>query len=178
MKWVNQLQRADEAAFFWLSMHLRRPSGGALARWISRSGDGYGYIAACMLAFFLQYPEAQLLTTLLLLGFAIELPIYWVLKNTLRRDRPCVRVPNLRSLIKASDRFSFPSGHTTAAFLFASIISALLPSLAPWLYGWAVAIGLSRVALGVHYPTDIFAGALLGMLLAWFTLWLVSGVLL
>ncbi|TRW48674.1 phosphatase PAP2 family protein [Aliidiomarina halalkaliphila] len=176
MKWVNQLQRADEIAFFWLSMHLRRPSGGCLARWISRSGDGYGYVATCLLAFLLQDPIAQPLFLLLLVGFAMELPVYWLLKNTLKRARPCDRVAHFRSLIQASDRFSFPSGHTTAAFLFAGITAALMPALAPWLYAWAAAIGLSRVALGVHYPTDILAGAGLGMALAALTRWLVNGV--
>ncbi|RUO29514.1 phosphatase PAP2 family protein [Aliidiomarina sanyensis] len=177
MRWLAPIQRADEAAFYWLSTQLRRPTGGTLARWISRSGDGYGYLIACLLAFALQDPDATLLLILLLAAFLVEIPVYWVLKNTLRRTRPYERVKHFTSLIQASDKFSFPSGHTTAAFMFAGICAVIMPSLALWVYLWAVAIGLSRIALGVHYPTDIVAGALLGSGLATFVLSFAAGYL-
>lgn len=179
MKWLiqlpMQLQRVDEVSFFWLSQQLRRPSGGSLARWISKSGDGYGYLLFCLLAFALGDADAGTLVVLLLLGFLIELPVYWILKNSLRRTRPYDHSVKFTSLIKASDKFSFPSGHTTAAFMFASLCATLMPSLTLLVFAWAGLIGLSRIALGVHYPTDILAGAALGSGLAWVTLMLANG---
>lgn len=173
MKWLNQVQRFDEASFIWLSGQLRRSPKAQLARWVSRSGDGYAYPLFCLIAIAAGHPEGTLLFSMLLFAYALELPVYWALKNVLRRQRPCQRL-KLVSVIRASDQFSFPSGHTTAAFLFAGVASFAMPQVAVYLYAWALAIGLSRVALGVHYPTDIIAGAVLGSGLAASTLFLLG----
>lgn len=168
-KWM-QVQQFEDRCFCWLSQQLRRPGDGALARWISRSGDGYGYLIFSLALFAVGSPLALPVLQILLLAFALELPIYWLLKNTLRRSRPYSRLPHFASLIQASDKFSFPSGHTTAAFLFATVTAAMLPALAIPVFIWAALVGLSRIALGVHYPTDILAGAALGSALAWLAL--------
>lgn len=170
MKWMHQIQRLDEACFIWLSAQLRFTPRAQPALWISRSGDGYGYLAFIVFVYGIGWSDASLLALLLLTGFAIELPCYWALKNLLRRPRPYQQLSPLVAVITASDKFSFPSGHTTAAFLFASLCATLLPELSFYLYAWASAVGLSRVALGVHYPTDIAAGAVLGVLLSSLTL--------
>lgn len=57
---------------------------------------------------------------------------------------------------------SFPSGHTTSAFAAAVAIGYMRPAWRPWLLGAAVAIGLSRVLVGAHYPSDVVGGAALG----------------
>ena len=78
-------------------------------------------------------------------------------------------------LITPSDKFSFPSGHTAAAFVFANIVVAFFPSLSIPLYLFATLVGLSRVMLGVHYPGDILAGMVLGLACSWAALALVIG---
>lgn len=101
----------------------------------------------------------------LLLGFALERPVYLALKNVFRRDRPPVAL-NMPSFVIPSDRFSFPSGHTSAAFLVATLVCAFYPALTPLLFSWAVLVGMARVVLGVHFPTDTLIGALMGVSLA------------
>lgn len=86
-----------------------------------------------------------------------------VLKYTINRPRPFVTYPEIEKLVGAGSP-SFPSGHTSDAFALATSVSISYPKwyvIAP-LYTWAGAVGYSRMHLGVHYPSDVLAGAVLG----------------
>lgn len=100
-------------------------------------------------------------------GYAAERLLYLVLKKGIKRNRPPNVIPGFSSVIKASDEFSFPSGHTSAAFLAVTTLVLVLPSpMIAVLYSWSVTVALSRIVLGVHFPLDTVAGALLGSLTA------------
>ena len=101
-----------------------------------------------------------------LLAFGLELSLYYLLKKGIRRPRPFKTLEGVRYLIVPPDEFSFPSGHTAAAFLMASILIAACPLLFLPAAAWALLVGFSRVYLGVHYPTDVLAGMVLGLLCA------------
>lgn len=96
-----------------------------------------------------------------LAGVALAYLANFGLKNVFRRQRPVLE--DLPQLIKTPTALSFPSAHSTSSFAAARAYSALLP--AGPLYAVASAMALSRVYLGVHYPTDILAGAALGTLM-------------
>lgn len=97
----------------------------------------------------------------LLLG-GINLAIYWSLKNLTRRERPFRRCSEIRECVPAADPFSFPSGHTMHAVAYAVLFSAQYHSLTTPLWTFAALVALSRVVLGVHYPSDVLAGAAIG----------------
>lgn len=88
--------------------------------------------------------------------------IYRFLKNRLVRERPYMTHAVIVCAGKPLDRFSFPSGHTLHAVSFTLIAITAVPMLALLLVPAAVLIALSRVVLGLHYPSDVLAGALLG----------------
>ncbi len=87
---------------------------------------------------------------------------FMAVKNLISRPRPFESWQSLTCLMPPPDRFSFPSGHTMTAFSAWAALTTFIPVLTiPFLLA-AVIIGLSRVFLGLHYPTDVLVGALMG----------------
>lgn len=130
---------------------------------ISHTGDGHLYALMGGLAWFLDDTHGLLFLLIGLLAFAIELPIYWLLKNSFQRRRPQELSALVTAFITPSDRYSLPSGHTAAAFVMATVIGYIYPHWYVLAVSWAGLIGLARVLLGVHFLSDVLAGALLGM---------------
>jgi undecaprenyl-diphosphatase len=97
------------------------------------------------------------------LAFLIGMSSQTILKKKAKRRRPIISLPQVKSLMKAPDQFSFPSGHAAGAFMMATLFNYFYPSLAVPLYGTASVIGFSRVYNGVHYPSDVLAGTCLGI---------------
>jgi len=94
----------------------------------------------------------------------VNLGITEVLKRTIRRDRPATTYPGELYIYELRTDYAMPSGHTSGAFATATALSLKYPEwyvIVP-AYVWASSVGLSRMHLGLHYPTDVLAGAALG----------------
>lgn len=94
------------------------------------------------------------------------LSIYKTLKKYLVRERPYIGLVGIECAMPPLDRYSFPSGHTLHAVMFAAMLAHYIPTLAPMLIALAVLIAASRVVLGLHYPTDVIVGASIGYTIA------------
>jgi undecaprenyl-diphosphatase len=85
------------------------------------------------------------------------------LKLWVRRDRPPLSRPVPEPLLESPSTYSFPSGHATVSFACATVLALAVPRLRVPLYVLAALIAYSRVYVGVHYPFDVLAGAVLGV---------------
>ena len=98
-----------------------------------------------------------------LLSLGVSSVVTWAGKYAFRRRRPFEKYPDVVQLSSGGGP-SFPSGHTSAAFAIATSVSMSFPKwyvMVPC-YIWASGVGVSRIVLGVHYPSDVLAGAIVG----------------
>jgi undecaprenyl-diphosphatase len=133
---------------------------------VSRLGDGWLWAAIALGLLALEGAAALPVLGGMALASTLGLPLYKLLKRGTARPRPCMAAGSgLRALVPALDTHSFPSGHTLHAMAFTLVLVPAHPPLAWLLIPFTALVALSRVVLGLHYPTDVVAGAALGTLL-------------
>lgn len=166
MEWIGQL---DQSLIFFVREHLTSPALDGIMLFFTTIGDG-GLLWIAIGLGLLLFPKTRRIGLMLLIAlFFTHLIGSVLLKNLFARPRPCVTFPDVPLLIPRPSAFSFPSGHASSSFAGAAVLffaagkKAGIPALAA-----ASLIAFSRVYLFVHYPTDILAGALLGLLIGWF----------
>jgi undecaprenyl-diphosphatase len=141
---------------------LPRPGVLLLLALASRLGDGVLWYSLIAL-FALAGGDVGLVCAAQMLAVGgLNLLLYRALKDRIGRTRPFVDCPDIRACAQALDHFSFPSGHTLHAVAFTVVISAHFPDLAPATALFASLVAASRVVLGLHYPSDVVAGAMVG----------------
>jgi undecaprenyl-diphosphatase len=88
--------------------------------------------------------------------------LFLKLKRAFGRRRPCAMEPHCWATLLPPDQFSFPSGHTITAFAVAMSLGVFYPAMLPGLLFCAASVAASRILLGMHFLTDVLAGAAIG----------------
>lgn len=155
-----------DAAELKLCRYLNRSSRSSLVRqafgFVSWLGDGWVWYALLLSLPALYGVEGLQASAHAAATAAVCLSIYKLIKNRAVRERPFVTHSAIECASAPLDRYSFPSGHTLHAVCFTLVLSSYLPEWTGPLVTLTALIALSRVILGLHYPTDVAAGALLG----------------
>lgn len=167
------LERLDHQLFFALNQGLSTPWLDHLLWWVSVLGNGTGLVLAAGIGLWLLDRQALkqhygwLIIAVLMGGMVVQ-----ILKYEFARPRP---LKEFEALLQAGEvqiniigrhlsHRSFPSGHAQAAASVFTYLTCLYPRRWYWWGAGLLLIGLSRVYLGVHFPSDVLAGALVGCL--------------
>lgn len=152
----------------WIQDCLRGPLTDALFSFYTHLGNA-GMVWIALSVLLMCFKKTRRAGMAGLLGLAVGFVLTnLTIKPLVGRVRPWLTVEGLTALVAEYDPHSFPSGHTCAAFAAACAWRPHLPK------GWgntalicAVLMGLSRLYVGVHFPTDVLAGAVVGLLSGW-----------
>jgi undecaprenyl-diphosphatase len=158
---------------------MRRVHRWPAPRWIrvwmicaTRGGDGWLWYAMGIIILLFGGSLRFAAVSAAALAASLGLAAFLFLKKLIGRKRPCAIEPHCWAKLLPPDHFSFPSGHTITAFAVALTLSAFYPSLLIGLLFCASSIALSRILLGMHFLSDVLAGALIGSGLAYGAVWL------
>ena len=143
-------------------LHIR-----AFFRMISRLGDGvFWYLLILSLPLFNGAKGFSQMFFVALVSL-VSVGIYKVLKAKLIRERPYISFGTIIAHTQALDKYSFPSGHSMNAACLAILLGSCEALLAEVVAIFAVLVAMSRVILGMHYPSDVVVGLLLGCCVAY-----------
>lgn len=130
--------------------------------YISRLGDGGLWYAAMLALPFLFGGRGLATSAQMICVGLLNLIIYKTIKQLAGRARPCDMDPRISLGTAPLDQYSFPSGHTMHAVAFSTVITSQHGELMWFVIPLSSLIALSRLVLGLHFPTDVIAGALIG----------------
>ena len=132
----------------------------------TRLGDGWLWWAMGLVVLIAggeqRFPA--ILATILSAGTGILM--FRAIKKATGRSRPCALEPHCWATLLPPDQFSFPSGHTMTAFSVSVSLASFYPELALGLLFCAISVAASRIILGMHFLSDVLAGAAVGSLVA------------
>lgn len=168
------IQAVDESVLRWIAA-IRIPFLNTLMSFYTTLGNaGLLFIAAAVVLVIFKSTRRAGATALTAMTFGL-IVTNLTIKPLLSRARPWVVMEEFEVLVKSSDPNSFPSGHTCAAFAFAVALCGVLPQ--KWARAAVLAaaflMGASRLYVGVHFPSDVLAGALIGTLCGLLANWVV-----
>ncbi|WP_297520712.1 phosphatase PAP2 family protein [uncultured Clostridium sp.] len=157
---INLIQNFDASSMYAIQ-ELHNPILNFIMIFFTKIGD-LGAIWLLIGFIFFFFKKLRKVGILIYLSQLLNIIVITILKDLIQRPRPFLTLTNLHPLISLPTSYSFPSGHASSAFAGALIIAYMLKKWAIPAYITAILIAFSRVYVGVHYPSDIIIGSILG----------------
>lgn len=168
--WLTALLRADVATFVAINSRLGAGVVGNAFALVTHLGDwGAVWLLLCALILWRGHgsDESHRTVVLTITGMLFAELVTWLAKDAVGRPRPYEVLPHVRLLVVPPGGYSFPSAHAMRSFVAAGVLSRYLSNRRWSPYALAALIAFSRIVVGVHFPGDVLAGALIGLLIAW-----------
>ncbi len=134
----------------------------SLAVILAHSGDSWFWLAGLALLWWLGTGDWKRELLVMIIAILAAAGMVYIVKLLVRRQRP---EGEWGKFYRATDPHSFPSGHAVRAMMLAVIMLGMSPGVGVLLLIWAPLVGLARVAMGLHYLSDVLAGLFLGLVL-------------
>jgi undecaprenyl-diphosphatase len=165
MTWFKPIADQFDGPIFFFFQKIQSPGLDYILGWPTCLGESL--MALTLLTLCILFLDKRRKFEIIASAVLAILTTHWVsewLKHFFHRPRPCHYWRNVSMPFGLPHSLSFPSGHTAVIFAAAYVAGYFYPKLRGWAYAFAVWVALTRVYVGVHYPTDLLGGALLGVI--------------
>ena len=152
----------ERAVALWMHRASARDWVVRLLAAVSRIGDGWIWFAIVVFLPIVDGPVGTSASVRLVGVGIVNLILYKIIKRWIARPRPYRTCPGICARTRSLDEFSFPSGHALHSMAFSVILPVYYPLSALVVWPLTILIALSRIVLGLHYPSDVIVGALIG----------------
>jgi undecaprenyl-diphosphatase len=157
-----------DSLFFFFNQKIANPVCDEIIRFFMQIPGALIIVLIGAIALFAGKKYLRFTALVSLSSFVIAKYAYKTIKDIVQRPRPFHALDEVRLLLGPNDGFSFPSGHATISFCIATVIAMRYPKTRYPMFFAALLVALSRPYIGVHYPSDILGGSILGILVGYF----------
>lgn len=167
----------DASVLLWIQENMRTDLMTTIMKAITRLGDG-GCLWIALTVMLLVLGKTRKVGATSALALIITfVTVNLGIKNAVARIRPYEVIEGLTNLVDKQKDFSFPSGHSAHAFAVGVVILILMPKkIGVPIFIISILMAYSRLYIGVHYPTDVIAGALIGTLIALISIFIINKI--
>lgn len=161
MALLSFLQQTDLSVLFFINQRLANP----IFDFIFKSVHYLSYALLALLILYFVFKKDKTIVLLMIIAVIASSAAASVLKNAVARERP-YQTLEIRQLVEEDDNRSFPSNHAQLSFILSAIVFPFRRRFGLVLFLLSTVMGIGRIYVGVHYPSDVLGGAVIGILLA------------